>query len=46
MVASGDEMNFEHIPELAWRFGYPCAFVLMVISAVIRFVYVEHEGWL
>jgi magnesium transporter len=39
-------MNFEHMPELAWRLGYPYALTLMVISAIIPFVYFKRKGWL
>jgi Mg2+ and Co2+ transporter CorA len=28
-------MNFEHMPELAWGYGYVVALVLMVLSAVV-----------
>ena len=27
-------MNFEHMPELGWRFGYPFALALMVLFSV------------
>ncbi|MBL6082625.1 hypothetical protein JMJ56_32185 [Belnapia sp. T18] len=28
-------MNFEHMPELSWAFGYPFALLLMIASAVV-----------
>jgi magnesium transporter len=46
LVASSYGMNFEHMPELRWFFGYPYASVLMVISAIIPFVYFKRKGWL
>ena len=39
-------MNFEHMPELKWLFGYPFALVLMVISAVVPWLYFKRKGWL
>jgi magnesium transporter len=39
-------MNFKHMPELDWLAGYPLALSLMVISAVLPFVYFRRRGWL
>jgi magnesium transporter len=39
-------MNFKHMPELSWLFGYPMALALMVVSAVIPWVYFKRKGWL
>jgi len=39
-------MNFEFMPELKWHLGYPLALLLMVISAVLPFVYFKRRGWL
>jgi magnesium transporter len=39
-------MNFHHMPELGWTFGYPMALGLMVISAVIPWLYFKRKGWL
>jgi magnesium transporter len=39
-------MNFQHMPELGWTFGYPMALALMVISAVIPWLYFKRKGWL
>ncbi|MBO0764405.1 MAG: magnesium transporter CorA family protein, partial [Hyphomicrobiaceae bacterium] len=39
-------MNFQHMPELSWAFGYPMALALMVISAVIPWLYFKRKGWL
>jgi magnesium transporter len=46
LVASIYGMNFEFMPELAWRFGYPFAIVLMVLSAILPFWYFRRRGWL
>jgi magnesium transporter len=39
-------MNFEHMPELNWRFGYPL--ILFVILAACSFLYYrfKRSGWL
>jgi magnesium transporter len=39
-------MNFEHMPELGWVFGYPAAVVAMVLSAVLSWAYFKWRGWL
>ncbi len=39
-------MNFKHIPELEWQYGYPMALGLMVISAVLPWMYFKRKGWL
>ena len=39
-------MNFEHMPELHWAFGYPFALGLMVLSAVVPYYWFKHRGWL
>jgi magnesium transporter len=39
-------MNFKHIPELDWLWGYPFALTLMVVSAVLPWLYFKRKGWL
>jgi magnesium transporter len=39
-------MNFEHMPELSWRIGYPMALGMMVISAVVPYCWFKRKGWL
>ena len=39
-------MNFKHIPELEWLWGYPFALGMMVVSAVLPWVYFKRKGWL
>ena len=34
LIASIYGMNFEHMPELDWRWGYPAVLLLMVIASV------------
>jgi magnesium transporter len=46
LVASIYGMNFEFMPELAWPFGYPLALGLMVLSAVLPYLFFKRKGWL
>ena len=46
LVAGVYGMNFEHMPELKWIHGYPFAVVLMVVSAVLPYLYFQRKGWL
>jgi magnesium transporter len=46
LVASIYGMNFKHMPELDWEFGYPYAIGLMVVSAILPVVYFMRKGWL
>jgi len=39
-------MNFDHMPELRWQFGYPMALGLMFISALAPFLWFKRRGWL
>jgi magnesium transporter len=46
LIASVYGMNFQAMPELQWRFGYPFAIALMVVSVVAPFWYFRRKGWL
>lgn len=46
LVASLYGMNFRHMPELEWVFGYPWALSLMVLSALIPLLIFRRRGWL
>jgi hypothetical protein len=43
LVASSYGMNFKHMPELEWLFGYPFALALMLITAIIPFVWFRRK---
>jgi magnesium transporter len=45
LIASIYGMNFVNMPELDWRWGYPLAFVLMLLSAVLPWWYFKRRGW-
>ena len=46
LIASIYGMNFHTMPELDWLFGYPFALGLMVLFAVLPYIYFKHKGWL
>ena len=46
LVASVYGMNFRFMPELEWTYGYPFAIGLMVLSAVLPWLYFKRKGWL
>lgn len=46
LVASIYGMNFKLIPELGWEYGYVWALLLMVLSAVLPYLYFKRRGWL
>lgn len=39
-------MNFDHMPELAIKWGYPASLLLMLISAILPVWYFRRKGWL
>jgi magnesium transporter len=46
LIASIYGMNFEFMPELDKHYGYPLALLLMVVSAVVPYIYFRRRGWL
>jgi magnesium transporter len=39
-------MNFEHMPELGWTFGYPLVLAVMVAICFTLYRYFKRVGWL
>jgi len=39
-------MNFEHMPELHWTFGYPFALLLMLVTGLLPLVWFKWRGWM
>ena len=39
-------MNFDHMPELHWAFGYPFALALMVVISVVLYLSFKRSGWM
>ena len=46
LIASIYGMNFQAMPELNWRWGYPFAIALMIASVAAPFLYFRRKGWL
>ena len=46
LVASIYGMNFKAMPELDWNLGYPMAVVMMVVAAVLPYVFFRWKQWL
>jgi magnesium transporter len=46
LVASIYGMNFTHMPELDWTFGYPLALVLMFLCGFVLYRWFKRSGWL
>lgn len=46
LIASIYGMNFQFMPELMWKLGYPFALLLMITSVVIPYFYFRKKGWL
>lgn len=46
LIASIYGMNFKSFPELEWEWGYPFAIAMMILSAVLPFLYFRRRGWL
>ena len=46
LIASIYGMNFEHMPELAWRYGYPACLFVMAVAAVVLHRVLRRAGWL
>ncbi|GEP08367.1 magnesium transporter CorA family protein [Methylobacterium gnaphalii] len=45
LVASMYGMNFKHMPELEWIYGYPYGLSLIALSALIPIVVSRIKGW-
>jgi magnesium transporter len=39
-------MNFHHMPELGWRYGYALCLLLMLFVSVGLVLYFRHKGWI
>lgn len=46
LVASIYGMNFDIMPELHWDFGYPFAIGLMILFAILPYLFFKRKGWL
>lgn len=39
-------MNFTHMPELHWRFGYPLALIAIALSIALPVLWFRRRGWI
>jgi len=39
-------MNFEHMPELGWRYGYPLVLLIIATACVLLYRGFKRNGWL
>jgi magnesium transporter len=46
LIAGVYGMNFRYMPELDWKYGYPGAMALMVLSSVALYRLFKKSGWL
>ncbi|ABR75326.1 magnesium and cobalt transport protein CorA [Actinobacillus succinogenes 130Z] len=46
LVASTYGMNFDFMPELHFKYGYPMAIGLMIAAALTPYLYFKRKGWL
>jgi magnesium transporter len=46
LIASIYGMNFKHMPELDWFYGYPVAIALMVLAAALPYYFFKWKKWL
>ena len=46
LIAGIYGMNFAHMPELQWKFGYPFALLLMVVSGILPLVWFKWQRWI
>ncbi|NVO14433.1 MAG: magnesium transporter CorA family protein [Rhodoplanes sp.] len=46
LIASIYGMNFKHLPELEFAYGYPMALLLMVAAAIVPYVLFKWKKWL
>ena len=46
LIAGIYGMNFEHMPELHWRYGYPAAVGLMVVIVALTLIAFKRRRWM
>ncbi len=46
LIASMYGMNFSHMPELNWKYGYPFSIALMVAFAAVVLLFFKRRKWL
>jgi magnesium transporter len=46
LLASIYGMNFKHMPELDWTYGYPLGLFFMLVAAILPYVFFKWKKWL
>ena len=46
LIAGVYGMNFDHMPELGWTYGYPVVLAVMAVSALLLYGTFKRSGWL
>ncbi|WP_188187819.1 magnesium/cobalt transporter CorA [Nonomuraea sp. SYSU D8015] len=46
LIGTAYGMNFEHMPELKWAWGYPFALFLMALISLVLYVVFKRRDWL
>ena len=46
LIASIYGMNFKHMPELGWEWGYPLAILMMIVAAILPYWFFKWKRWL
>ncbi len=45
LIAGIYGMNFLHMPELKWSFGYPLIVLIMILSFILPIIYFKRKKW-
>ena len=46
LIAGIYGMNFDHMPELHWRLGYPYALMVMVLASTALWAFFRRRRWI
>jgi magnesium transporter len=46
LIAGIYGMNFQYMPELGWRWGYPLVWLIMLVIGALMLVYFRRKRWL
>jgi magnesium transporter len=46
MIAGIYGMNFKHMPELQWRYGYPAVLLVILVACSVLYARFRRSGWL
>ncbi len=46
LVTSFFGMNFKHMPELEWSYGYPAVITVIIAVCILLYRKLKRAGWL